>query len=137
MAVTQNSGIWVSVPQGNGYNVDSFKSRVSPHLQQLGLEVFIPRISKLKDIKDDGGTEEERLIKPDEKHFGLILTASGEWYDEVYRKLKVAEGVLRDHYGLQFDNVGFGYEKDYSVMFIRNPSINPKNGVEGNAASRK
>jgi hypothetical protein len=136
--VTQDDyGLWISVPDGNGYDKDSFRDRVLPHLQQIGVNVSMPIISQLKDITLVDNKKVENIVEPDERHFGIMLSTSGNWWSDVYRKLDNAESILKKHYGLEFDSVSVEYQPDhYSVMFTREPK-DPSQGVEGNSSSRK
>lgn len=133
MAERGKQGIWVQVPEGNGYNRSSFCQRVVPRLQQLGLGVFVPARQKLHDVKLEGGKRAEEIVEASDQGFGVVLEASGQWWDEVYRKFGIAEGVLQTHYGLEVSGVKVGYGQNYEVEFTREPKEDPRTreGREG------
>jgi len=133
MAERGKQGFWVQVPEGNGYSRASFNQRVVPHLQQLGLGVFVPAWQKLHDVKMEGGKKVEEVVEAGDRSFGVVLEASGQWWDEVYRKLGFAEGALRVHYGLEVSGVEVRYGQNYEVEFTREPKEDPetREGREG------
>jgi len=101
-------GYVVSVPEGNGYTVALFTQRIKPHIENLGLRVFVPGLASAED-------GEGKMF--DDKRFGVEMSASGDSYGEVYRKFDQAEGVITTHYGLRVTSAKVSHTQDFKRVF--------------------
>lgn len=106
----------IKVPEGNGYDINTFKGRVVPHIEQLlqTKGVIVPPISDLKSLSDDMAEGQ----KPDERNFGMIIPAEGDQVMQLGGKLKLVTRVVESHYGLQIEPVRHSYDEEGKITFI-------------------
>ncbi|MFZ2153211.1 MAG: hypothetical protein WAV41_04170 [Microgenomates group bacterium] len=127
MAVDQNFGFWVTVPQGNGYDRKLFEQRVIDDLRKVG-QPFVPALAKVLrgEVGEDGKVAKWQDKQPTtDKSFGVEIQVRGEWYDEIYRKVGAAKKMLTDRYGLVIEPAQIGHNQDFSRTFVVRQEKNP------------
>lgn len=122
MTVEHRCGFIISVPDGNGYDRDTFRSRVVDHLRQLtGASIFVPALGVI--VEPAKGEQAEQARLSDEKIFGVQASISGEWWTDAYRKQDIVASTMQGHYGLQVTPADVRYDKDMvTVRFTPYPS---------------
>lgn len=111
MPVEHRCGYIITVPDGNGYDRETFRSRVVDHLRQLtGASISVPALSVIVELAK--GKQVGQSRPPDDRTFGVQATISGEWWTDAYRKQDTLVDAIQNHYGLKATPADVRYEGD-------------------------
>lgn len=124
MTVEHRCGFIITVPDGNGYDKETFRNRVVDHLQQLtGSSIFVPAFGVIVEQVEGKQGKQEQSHPTNDKTFGIQATVSGEWWTDAYQKQDILEAVMQKHYGLNVTPADVRYERDMvTVRFTPYPS---------------
>jgi len=136
-AQTTKFGLWIRVPEGNGYNPATFDKRIAPHLSDCfpGMSVLRPSSAELCNVTLPDNTQSTGLVERNsEKSFGIVLEVTNPREDP-FEQVGLAMILLKSQYGLEYELAVGGVVSDPESQTIKFMRGFPPQGIEDQSGS--